>query len=275
MAALSDKHAGVRRHAVRLAERLHGTVPQGGIGPTPEAAEAGCRADPDAQVRLQLAYMLGSWPVRGGAGSELGQLVLKHRDDPHLTAAALSSLGVLSGRRGMAANPAERSDPAGGRRPVGSWPCWPRATTAASYPSSSNGSPRRRAAVTPRGKWRPGAGAGRVGGGGQGAGEVRLRAHLAESRPDDRTARATAADAKAAEADRVAALAVLGRESAKRADDVALLGELLVPQNPVALQSAAAGRARPSCRAAGAGGPAGRLEGLHAGPAVAGARPGR
>jgi putative heme-binding domain-containing protein len=52
-------------------------------------------------------------------------------------------------------------------------------------------------------------------------------------------ARTTAADEKAAEADRLAAVRVLGRERAKRDADRELLGKLLVPQNAAALQAAA------------------------------------
>ena len=70
---------------------------KGDIGPLlKQLEEMAAGGEPDAQVRLQLAYLLGNWPVRGGAGKELGELVLKHRDDPHLTAAALSSLHELS-----------------------------------------------------------------------------------------------------------------------------------------------------------------------------------
>src|SRR5262249_40627323 len=45
----------------------------------------------DAQVRLQVAYSLGAWPDER-AGRSLAQLALRYADDPHLTAAVLSSM---------------------------------------------------------------------------------------------------------------------------------------------------------------------------------------
>jgi putative membrane-bound dehydrogenase-like protein len=87
--ALGDKHPGVRRQAIRLAETS--------AGGKVELAKALPRLleDADAGVRLQLAYSLGEC---GRAdlrvvppGEALAELVRKHRDDPHLAAAALSS----------------------------------------------------------------------------------------------------------------------------------------------------------------------------------------
>jgi putative membrane-bound dehydrogenase-like protein len=86
--ALDDKHPGVRRQAIRLSEKFLADRPDLGI-PLTRLAD-----DTDAQVRLQVAYSLGEWmaELRGGpSGEALGKLVLKHRDDPHLVAATLSS----------------------------------------------------------------------------------------------------------------------------------------------------------------------------------------
>src|SRR5262249_12109227 len=83
--ALTDGHPGVRRHAIRLLEnRLN------------EAAELGpvlikLAGDPDAQVRLQLAYSLASWPD-ARAGATLAKLAVQHAGDPYLTASVLSSV---------------------------------------------------------------------------------------------------------------------------------------------------------------------------------------
>ncbi len=83
--ALQDKHAGVRRHAVRLAETLLGT--------SPELGEAILQRqdDPDPQVQLQLAYALGAWK-EPRAANVLATLAIKHHNKPYLLAAVFSSL---------------------------------------------------------------------------------------------------------------------------------------------------------------------------------------
>jgi putative membrane-bound dehydrogenase-like protein len=83
--ALKDSHPGLRRHAVRLAEKFLTENP--GLGDT----VAKLTADADAQVRLQVAYSLGAWRD-AKAGPALTALALKHGDDPHLVAAVLSSV---------------------------------------------------------------------------------------------------------------------------------------------------------------------------------------
>ena len=53
--ALKDAHPGVRRHAVRLSEQFMNRFAD--VGP----ALLSLVTDPDAQVRMQLAYTLGEW----------------------------------------------------------------------------------------------------------------------------------------------------------------------------------------------------------------------
>jgi putative membrane-bound dehydrogenase-like protein len=84
-AALSDKHPGVRRHAVRLAGKSLGA--DGQLGP----AIAALGADPDGQVRLQVVYALGAWHDKR-AGQALVAVALRYPDDPYLIAAMLSSV---------------------------------------------------------------------------------------------------------------------------------------------------------------------------------------
>ncbi|HEY7327443.1 MAG TPA: PVC-type heme-binding CxxCH protein [Gemmataceae bacterium] len=83
--ALSDSHPGVRRHAVRLCE--------GRLTKTPELAEALLKRvdDDDPHVRMQLAYMLGEWDNER-AGVALGRLALHDADDRYIRAAILSSV---------------------------------------------------------------------------------------------------------------------------------------------------------------------------------------
>jgi len=83
--ALSDTHAGVRRHAVRLSESQSMQTPE------VRAAVLALVADPDAMVRVQLGYSLGFWNAPE-CGEALGQLLSESDADPYIAAAALSSL---------------------------------------------------------------------------------------------------------------------------------------------------------------------------------------
>ncbi len=80
--ALKDASPGVRENALRLAETRF----------TPEvlAAALPLVADPDAKVRLQLAFSLGA-SAAPAAGDALGKLLLAHVKDPMLVAAVMTS----------------------------------------------------------------------------------------------------------------------------------------------------------------------------------------
>ena len=79
--ALADRHAGVRRHAVRLAAR----------GDVDSRKLAQLVDDPDAKVRLELASTLGACDD-DTASSALANLALRTTGDPYITAAVMSSL---------------------------------------------------------------------------------------------------------------------------------------------------------------------------------------
>jgi putative membrane-bound dehydrogenase-like protein len=85
LTALADAHAGVRRHAVRLAERQLSHLP------AVAAAVLKLLDDPDAQVQLQLAFSLGEWNDER-ASKALAVLALRHHADPYLLAGVLSSV---------------------------------------------------------------------------------------------------------------------------------------------------------------------------------------
>ncbi|MFW6171837.1 MAG: PVC-type heme-binding CxxCH protein, partial [Planctomycetota bacterium] len=81
---LDDPHPAVRRHAVRLAEPLinESTAIRNALQSRLE--------DPDAQVRMQLAYTLGEWEDRGAAEG-LAHIASTDADDPLMMAAVMSS----------------------------------------------------------------------------------------------------------------------------------------------------------------------------------------
>jgi putative membrane-bound dehydrogenase-like protein len=90
--ALTDKHSGVRRHAVRLAEKLlpHSAEVTEALM-YPKWKEPNLYSDPDPQVLLQLAFTLGECRA-AFTPQRLGGLLLNHPDDPYLAAAVFSSL---------------------------------------------------------------------------------------------------------------------------------------------------------------------------------------
>jgi putative membrane-bound dehydrogenase-like protein len=116
--ALRDPKGGVRRQAVRLAPKF----PDFGNGPLTLKDLIDCANDPDAQVRLQLAYTLGEY--RGNAereakiGGLLGKLALMDRDDPHLVSAVLSSVHKENIAAVLEAALAEKSPPESLLRPL-------------------------------------------------------------------------------------------------------------------------------------------------------------
>jgi putative membrane-bound dehydrogenase-like protein len=102
--ALKDEHAGVRRHAVRLAEPF--------LNDSNAMASllVLLTSDPDEFVRLQAAYSLGEWDDPRAA-RELMKLAMQNPDDRHLRAAIFSSLNERSISAAIAAvlsNPEHR-----------------------------------------------------------------------------------------------------------------------------------------------------------------------
>jgi putative membrane-bound dehydrogenase-like protein len=85
IAALNDAHEGVRRHAVRIAERWEHP------SPSLVAKIAAMTADPSPRVLLQLANSLGSWPDHW-AGNALADLLVKDPTDIYLAASVVGSL---------------------------------------------------------------------------------------------------------------------------------------------------------------------------------------
>ena len=232
--ALADKHPGVRRHAIRLSEKLLAT--------SPELGEALLRSldDPDAQVRLQLACSLAEWPdVR--AGHALATLALRFPEDAYLTAAVLSSVRaenlpqVLAGVFPDAARIAPPELLV--QRLVG---------LATILGDKKNLPEILRRVTTPRqgrfARWQWAALVGVLDAlehQGQSLRQWGEELLLRQIKQMLQEARAEALDVHLPEPDRLAAVGALGREPAEGDADLPVLAKLLVPQNPVSIQTAA------------------------------------
>jgi putative heme-binding domain-containing protein len=232
-AALGDEYSGVRRHAVRLAEKHLDGQPELG------AALLKLTEDQDPQVRLQVAYSLGEWRNSRGEGA-LAELALRHADDELLTTAVLSSITAENLPEVLAAvfaRSPKKGPPArlvqqllGTAAALDGGKALPAALAAVTKPGDGKFAPWQSAAV--------------VGVldalGRQGRGVDQLPAEQREMvMPLLAEARRVIADDTESEPDRLAALPLLGRELARRNDDITALGRLLSPATPPSLRAAA------------------------------------
>ncbi len=234
-AALTDRSPGVRRHAVRLAEPF--------LAKSAEVAAAVLKLaeDDDTQVRLQAACSLGAWRDPR-AGEALASLLLRSADDPFLTAAALSSLTAENAGTVLTAvfkNGPEKGPPESlARRLVavtaalGDKEALPKVLkdilgTAGDRPAA----------------WQLAALAGvfdALDSKGQPLDKLTDAATSEQIRKTLTRVRQQVADEKTPEPDRLAGLALLGRDPGGRDADLTALRDLLTPQNSTAVQSAAA-----------------------------------
>jgi putative membrane-bound dehydrogenase-like protein len=223
--ALGDAHPGVRRQAVRLGEDLLHTHLELGVAMLERAR------DSDAQVRLQLAYSLGAWDDPR-AGKAMAELVLTHADDPYLVAAVLSGVqksNIGDILAGILTNPSPPPQLAqqlfGLAATMDEGKQAPRFLKKVTEPSAGGAfAPWQLPALV--GIWdaleRRGRSLENTGA---------ADAILAFAR---RTAAADAANAD----QRLAAVALLGRDSSPKNDDFALLQSLLAPRSAPSLQTA-------------------------------------
>jgi putative membrane-bound dehydrogenase-like protein len=238
--ALSDEHPGVRRHAVRLCESRFDTVPELG------EVVLHHLNDPDPQVRMQIAYSLGTWDdPRAAAG--LGRLAFRFGSDPYLLTAVLSSVTP------------EHLGPMVREILAGSKVHTPPATVveqlmklATAQGNTHSTVALLRAVAVPKGghpaAWQLATMAGLLDGLDQRNSSL---SKLAESKeaavqmavqrvePLFSAARTLAADPQAKAADRTLAIRLLGRAMNHHQEDVKRLAELLSPQNPDSVQMAA------------------------------------
>ncbi|HLJ96920.1 MAG TPA: PVC-type heme-binding CxxCH protein, partial [Gemmataceae bacterium] len=232
--ALGDPHPGVRRHAIRLAEPFLATSKELGEALVNQVE------DSDAQVRLQLALSLGEWRDPR-AGAALAKLALAYPEDPFLTTAVLSSLhayNVAVVLAGIFARPADQSPPEllaqrflAVATALGDRKSLPEILRALAMPRDG-----RYAA------WQWAGLAGVL------DGLLRSGQSLTQLQDDRATeqirhmlaeARRLVVEDSTNELERLAIVAVLGRDAAERAADLPVLAKLLVPQNPVSLQKVA------------------------------------
>lgn len=236
--ALGDEHAGVRRHAIRLAESMGVTHPEL-IAKTVELVD-----DPDTKVRLQLACTMGHWTGRDSAKA-LATLGITAAADPYLSAAVLSSINKNNLRDVVAFALADHKNPAAGRL-VGqllalSVAFDDRPATLDGLTAILNFD---RAADEP---WKFETVAGLQDALGRrsmsleslvrGAGDRGLELSRQVTALAAR-ARTTAMNTQANDAERVAAIRLLARQPDLRAADISKLQTLLTPQTPPAVQIA-------------------------------------
>lgn len=218
---LKDPHPSVKRTAVRLAERF--------LNDHPAVANAVAKLadDPDPQVRLQVAYTVGTW-ADPRAGGVLARLATKDKGDPYIVAAVVSSLNkeTFAGFVGTA-----NIDPALLPRLI---------TTAVGLGDDKALSVLLSKVTTPTGgkfaAWQFSAAESVL--------DAWQRASKGKEPPAEvvamfASARTVAVDGKAGDDVRAAAVRLLGREKAKVADDIATLATLLGARTPAPVQSSA------------------------------------
>lgn len=240
--ALLDSHAGVRRQAVRLAERFF--ADPAGLG----ESVAALADDVDDHVRLQVASSLGEWKTVE-SGRTLGRMAIAAGTDEFKQAAVMSSIseshvaGVMESIRDQV---------------IRSNPPTPELMKKAATLAHRYNSPSALEAMfsalesgiigDPTPTWKLAAVDGFLSGIERDGGSVadyfaraeatvsagsRVLTHLVES------ARAMAANEEATEEVRLAAIGLLGRGVGKADEDEATLAGLLAPWNSAALQRAA------------------------------------
>jgi putative membrane-bound dehydrogenase-like protein len=231
--ALHDQHAGVRRQAVRIAGNLQPAAT--GLG----SLLAGLVNDSDPQVRLQLACALGHW-ADPAAGRGLIELAERDSGDAYLTAAVLSSLNEKNIAAALDAARESIARQAPGSVLTGLL------ATAVALDQREPAAAFLRAASTSRDgdikSWQMSALAALID-------AVERRGQPLEKWLDQATvtaarglienARAAALDEAKVLPDRLAAVALLNRDPARREADGKTLAELLTPRHPAALQAAA------------------------------------
>lgn len=230
LAALADAHAGVRRHAIRLAEPR--------LSDSAEVLHAALHLaeDADPQVQLQLAYAQGA-SDSPQAASTLAALLVKHRADAYLFAAAMSSLGKRNFANVADAVIAISKHDDDVNAVIGSL-----SQLAASLDERDVLDRLWSAVAQPReghfAAWQFNALAGLLDVFDRRQAMRENRAHVEQAATEMfRDARVVFAEESAGDSLRLAAARLLGRETAHKDEDVALLAERLSPRSSATLQA--------------------------------------
>ena len=236
-AALTDRHPGIRRNAVRIAGWNHVDIRR--LSPLVD--------DPDAKVRLELATTLGAYDSTS-ASEALAKLAIRSSDDPFVTAAVMSSLNprnvhdvFAAAVRSKNGNTAIISELIGQAIAMGDKETIDRVINTVSTRKHVPSGKRQfetlariRDALARR-KWP----ADKLSGS--------ARNYIAKT---TQQARAVAADLETPASIRAAAIPLLGRDKDHQQDDFRRMQRLLIPQSPVVIQQAVvanlAGRSDPS-----------------------------
>ncbi len=242
MNAFADAHPEIRRHAIRLAETRFDDHPQFA------RAAAKLAGDPNAKVRLQLACSLGEWSSAETA-TTLTQLALKDAGDPKFAAAILSSVNTT--------NLNEMLNSLFSKRPGGAVGQLAGRLLALSVAFGDGDATLDALAVILRPdddrnfSWQASTLAGLLDATQRQKTSLAKLAQTGGKRGQDildrvktltAKARQKALDNRAADAERIAALRLLARQAASRSEDIQVLGRLLTPQTPPAIQAAVVSR---------------------------------
>ena len=241
--ALADESPGVRRHAVRLSEPL--MAKDAALG---ESVAKLAPDDADPLVRQQVAYSLGEWDD-ARAGKALGRMIAREGDEPFVAAAVLSS----ANGKNLADIVRGAARPAGGgavpRKEVvaalGRLAAATKNVEATVVLMNTVSEPRKGGGYAPAQYEATAALAAALDGSDaylahrSGAEGEAVAAAIGRVGALIDAAHSTAADDKAPEADRAAAVGVIGLVGRDWERDSAFLTGLLSPHTPPAVQSAA------------------------------------
>jgi putative membrane-bound dehydrogenase-like protein len=240
VACLKDPHWAVRREAVVLGESRFGKSTE------LDSRLLEIQNDPDLRVRYQLAFSLGEWPS-ANAGIALGRLMLKDWQHETMPIAFLSSVVPHLDRvlREAFHSSDNKPPPPGLAERLVELACQePQETFLAGILDEIS-----RAATQQYADWQMAGLAGLVEA--LDRRSLTLAAFQQKSSPPAQEAlaklgplfdqaRRVAPDNQSAESERLVAIRLLGRQSSDQQQrDISLLGELLGPQNPGAVQTAA------------------------------------
>tara|TARA_R110002111_G_scaffold144910_2_gene211235 strand:- start:36671 stop:41830 length:5160 start_codon:yes stop_codon:yes gene_type:complete len=238
-AGLTDQNPGVRRQAIRLSEAV--------AKKHPELITLAVKLshDADAKTRLQLAYSLGEWDSAASART-IAQMLMENSNDAYLSAAVLSSLnqqniaGVMEAALAQNESPAAReiigklltlsvamkqkSTTQNGLEKIAeldsrehyAWQCQSIASVLDALKSQKSSLAELVDQKTEQGQ--------------------KLLSQIASLKQQ---AREVAFDAAADQSDRIAAIALLGRDAQTREQEIGELGTLVSPQVTYPIQAAA------------------------------------